>query len=116
MAAHLLCSPAQDDQDAIETLRAAADKALASGSAGSAIRLVRRALAERPRPEARPELLATLAQAEALQDLPGSADRLTEAIRLTQSPRLRAKYVLAQGRAHYARGCYAEAAEYSIRR
>jgi DNA-binding CsgD family transcriptional regulator len=111
VAAHLLISPAADDQDAIETLHAAADKALASGSADSAVRLLTRALAERPRAEARPELLATLAQAEALEDMPGSADRLTEAIRLTRSPPLRAKYALAQGRAHYARGSYEEAAE-----
>ncbi len=111
VAAHLLHSPAEDDPGAVEMLRAAAGKALASGSAKSAVHLLKRALAERPPREERAELLAALAQAEALEGTPGASERLTEAIELTENPTLRARFTLAQSQAHYARGDYREAAD-----
>jgi DNA-binding NarL/FixJ family response regulator len=75
------------------------------------VRLLERALAETPQPDARPEILAELGQAEALDGLPGAIDRLAEAIKLTDSPRRRAELVLEQARALYARGSYQQAAE-----
>ncbi len=110
VGAHLLQAPAGDDPQAVETLRAAARNALASGSATSAARLLRRALAERPAPDVRVEILAELGQAEALDGLPQATDRLTEAIQLSGSPRRRAELALTQSRALYARELHGEAA------
>jgi len=108
---HLLNAPPGEDGDAVETLRVAARKALASGSARSAVRLLERALAEHIGPDARVEILAELGQAEALDGLPQAMDHFTEAIQLTDSPRRRAELGLAQGRTLYDRGLYREAAE-----
>jgi DNA-binding CsgD family transcriptional regulator len=110
IAAHLLCAPVGADPDAVETLRAAAHGALASGSTASAVRLLERALAETPQPEARAEILAELGQAEALDGRPHAVDRLTEAIKLTKSPSRRAELALAQSEALYARASYEHAA------
>ena len=112
IGAHLLHAPPGNDQDAVEALRKAAHKALASGSAASAVRLLERALAERPQAaDARGEILAELGHAEGLSGLPQATARLSEAMNLTESPRRRAELALVQGRALYTRGLYREAAE-----
>ncbi|HSO97450.1 MAG TPA: hypothetical protein VLP43_00730, partial [Solirubrobacteraceae bacterium] len=111
VAAHLLCAPAAADPAAVITLRSAADQALATGSAESAARLLERALAEPPPPDLRGEILAELAHAEAMAGLPQAAERLTEAIGLTENHERRAELVLSQWRGLYGRGSYREAAE-----
>jgi len=111
VAAHLLFSPPEADSKAVAILRTAAQEALASGSAASAVRLLQRALAEQPRPEARAEIVAELAEAEGLDGLSLATARLTEPIQLTESPRHRAELALAQSRALYARACYRQAVE-----
>jgi DNA-binding NarL/FixJ family response regulator len=111
VAAHLLCAPAAADLDAVITLRSAARAALATGSAESAARLLERALDEPPPPDLRAEILAELAQAEAMAGLPQAAERLTEAMDLTENQERRAELALSQWRALYGRGSYREAAE-----
>jgi len=110
IAAHLLHAPPGNDQPAVQTLRVAAHKSLASGSAASAVRLLERALAEHPGRDARVDILAELGQAEALQGLPQAMERLTEAISLAENPHRRAKLTLALGRELYRRGLHGEAA------
>jgi tetratricopeptide (TPR) repeat protein len=111
VAAHLLRSSPGADSAAVEILRTAANQALANGSAVSAARLLERALAEHPRPEARAEIIVQLTQAEALDGLSQATERLTEPRSLTESPDHRAELALAQGRALSARACYRQAAE-----
>jgi DNA-binding CsgD family transcriptional regulator len=111
IAAHLLHAPAGNDQEAVNTLREAAHKALASGSGASSVRLFERALAEHPERDVRVDILAELGQAEASQGLPRAIERLTEAIRLADSPHRRAKLTLALSRELYMQGLHREAAE-----
>lgn len=110
VAAHLLAAPADQDSEALETLRSAARDRLRSGEADSAARLLERALAERPAPELYAEVLAELGQAEALAGLPHAPGRLDEAIRVTSEPERRAELALAQGRALMAHGRHGDAA------
>jgi DNA-binding CsgD family transcriptional regulator len=111
IAAHLLFAPPDADPQAVAILRAAAQNALASGSSASAVRLLDRALAEQPSPEARAEIIAQLVEAETLDSLSQATERLTEPTPLTESPGHRGELALAQGRALYARACYRQAAE-----
>ena len=111
IAAHLLNSPAAADPAAVDALRTAAQKALASGSGASAVRLLERALAEHPRPEARTAIVAELSRAELMDSLPQTTRRLTEPVNLMESPAHRAELALTQARALYARACYRQAAE-----
>lgn len=69
IAAHLLCSPPAADPETVTTLRSAAHKALAAGSAASAGRLLERALAEPPPADVRAEVVADLVRAEALDEV-----------------------------------------------
>lgn len=110
VAAHLLVAPADRDSEAVETLRSAARETLRSGEADSAVRLLQRALAERPAPELLPEVLAELGRAEALAGLPGAPGRLGEAIQVTSEPQRRAGLALAQGRALMTHGRHDDAA------
>ena len=110
VAAHLLAAPAQSDPSAVQALRIAARRALASGSAPSAVRMLERALAERPGPELHPEVLAELAEAECAAGLPRGVERLAQAISVTDDAEVRARLALAQARGHYEECRYREAA------
>ncbi|MGA2014145.1 MAG: LuxR C-terminal-related transcriptional regulator, partial [Solirubrobacteraceae bacterium] len=111
IAGHLLRGHADDDPTAIAPLRAAAAMALRDGAPASAVALLERALAEAPAAEQRVELLAELGEAQARAGDPGAGARLAEARRLSTDPRRRAELALAEGRAHYATGRFADAAE-----
>jgi DNA-binding CsgD family transcriptional regulator len=111
VAAHLLGSPPEADPAAIDILRTAAHHALVSGSAASAGRLLERALAEQPRPEARAAIVRKLAEAEAMDGLPGATERISKPINVGKSRSHHAESALAQGRALSGRSCYRQAAE-----
>jgi DNA-binding NarL/FixJ family response regulator len=110
VAAHLLASPPARDPVAVEVLRSAARKALASGAAESAVRLLDRALAEQPQPEVYPAVLGELGQAELAAGLPRAAERIEAAIGMMADPRRRAELSLARLEALYADGRYHDAA------
>jgi DNA-binding CsgD family transcriptional regulator len=76
IAVHLLATDPDGDPRVVETLGAAARRALEHGAPEAAVAYVRRALVEPPQPAARPDLLRTLMTAslfsmdqEALEDL-----------------------------------------------
>ena len=73
-AIHLLEAAPEADSNAVEVLRAAGRKALASGAADSAVRMFERALSELP-DAAQPELIAELAEAELPPDYPIARSR-----------------------------------------
>ncbi len=107
---HLLASPPGDDPDAVYVLRIAARHALASGAAQTAVRLLERALAERPEPQ-HPELLAELAQAESAAGLPGAHSRLAHALSVADDSALRSRLALTQARVAYDEGRYGDATQ-----
>src|SRR5581483_3510460 len=109
--AHLMAAPPGSDPAVIESLRVAARRALASGSAPSAVRFLERALAENPPAGTHSELLAELAEAESAAGLPHAIDRLEQALSLARDGDLRVRLALTQARAHYDRCQYEEAAE-----
>lgn len=111
VAAHLLAAPAESDPRAVESLRAAARNALTRGAAESAVRILRRALAERPGPAVYPDLLAELAEAESAAGLPGAVERLEDAIRVADDAPRRAELALAQGRALHGQQRFSDAAD-----
>lgn len=109
VVAHLLVAPPDHDPLAIADLRVAARDALASGEPDSAVRLLERALAERPSAETYPDVLAELGQAEALAGLPQAPDRLRDAISITDEPVRRAQLALTQGHALISQASYRDA-------
>jgi DNA-binding CsgD family transcriptional regulator len=111
VAAHLLHTAPEHDPEAVEVLRGAARKALASEAPESAVRLLQRARAEHPSAVAHPGLLADLAQAEVAAGHSAAVGRLREALDIVPEGRLRDRLALAHGRALYEHGCYREAAE-----
>jgi DNA-binding NarL/FixJ family response regulator len=111
IAAHLLAAPAESDPRAVQSLRAAARNALARGAAESAVRILRRALAEQPGPEVYPDVLAELAEAESAAGVPGAVERLEDALRVVDAAPRRAELALAQGLALHGQQRFADAAE-----
>ena len=111
VAAHLLHTAPEHDPHAVEVLRGAARKALASEAPESAVRMLQRARAEHPSAAAHPGLLADLAQAELAAGHSAAVGRLREALGIVPEGRLRDRLALAHGRALYEHGCYREAAE-----
>jgi DNA-binding NarL/FixJ family response regulator len=111
VAAHLLAAPAESDPRAVESLRSAARNAVARGAAESAVRLLRRALAEQPQSDAYPYVLAELAEAESAAGLPGAVERLEDAMRVVDAAPRRAELALAQGLALHGQQRFADAAE-----
>jgi len=109
VAAHLIEASPDADPRAVEALRSAARTVLASGDARAAVRLLGRALAERPAMQIRAELLAELGEAEASAGLPQAAGRLEQARSITENPERRAQLALAQGRVLLAQRRYREA-------
>ena len=111
VAAHLLVAPPASDSSAVEVLRSAARKAVASGDAESAVRMLRRALAEQPAAELYPGVLGELGEAELSAGLPQAGERIEAAIGATDDPARRRQLSLARAKALYSDGRYRDAAE-----
>ena len=109
-AIHLLEAAPEADPNAVEVLRTAGRKALASGAAESAVRMLERALSERP-DEGEPELIAELAEAELAAGLSDKAiPRLETAIQVTGDRHRRTELALIQVDALHGEMRYEEAA------
>ncbi|MGN6169553.1 MAG: LuxR C-terminal-related transcriptional regulator [Solirubrobacteraceae bacterium] len=111
IAAHLLMAPPDSDPAALTLLRTAARRALASGAAETAVRILERALAEHPTSDQYSELLGELGEAELQAGLPKAAQRLRDAIEVTDARPRRARLALSQGEALYDQGRYRESAD-----
>jgi DNA-binding CsgD family transcriptional regulator len=110
VAAHLVEAPRRCEAWVVDTLRAAATSALGRGAPGEAVRLLRRALAEPPTPDARPRVMLDLGRAEATAGEVQSVGRLREASELIDDSRERARTALHTGRTLFAFGRQADAA------
>jgi DNA-binding CsgD family transcriptional regulator len=95
---HLLAGRPDHDPRAVEVLLEAGKRALAGGAPASAIRLLRRALAEPPPPERRADVLVALGRAEGAAGEPAAVERLTGALELIGEPTGRAAAALDAGR------------------
>lgn len=91
VATHLMRTEPRNNDWVVETLRRAAEAALASGAAEPAIDFLRRALAEPPGDEVRPRLHHMLGAALAQAGDAEAAAPLHEALRLAADPELRAR-------------------------
>jgi class 3 adenylate cyclase/DNA-binding CsgD family transcriptional regulator len=98
VAAHVHLVPPAGDEFVIDTLRVAADRALIRGAPEVAVRHLRRALAEPPSHETRPDTLRELGLAEQRVDVSAAAEHLAEALGLTQEPLRHARLSLELGR------------------
>ena len=94
----------------VDTLRSAATAAVARGAPGAAVPLLRRALAEPPSREARPQVMLELGRAEAIVGEARSVGRLREATELIDDRHERAQTALHTGRTLFAFGRQADAA------
>jgi DNA-binding CsgD family transcriptional regulator len=104
IAAHLLRAEAVGDPAAVEVLRDAAAGAVNAGAPDAAATFLRRALAEPPSPEQRPQVLHELGLAELLGHEPGAIEHLAEALRAARSGPARARIALAIGQAEVSSG------------
>jgi DNA-binding CsgD family transcriptional regulator len=95
---HLLAGRPDHDPRAVEVLLEAGKRALAGGAPDSAIRLLRRALAEPPPPERRADVLVALGRAEGAAGEAAAIERLTGALELIGEPTGRAAAALDAGR------------------
>lgn len=110
-AGHLTEAEGSGDPWAVETLRAAAAEALGSGAPQSAVRLLRRALAEPPTGQVLAPLLLELGLAELRAIDPGCVETLTTAVRLLEEPADLARGALALAEAFNVAGFHESAAE-----
>ena len=99
VAAHLLGSDPERDPSVVETLRAAAREATASGAPASAASYLQRAVAESPPRETRADLLVELGQTQTQAGLPGAIQSMRAGRDLQDDPGRRAE-VFADGRPH----------------
>jgi ATP/maltotriose-dependent transcriptional regulator MalT len=99
VAAHLLATHPASDAWVVETLRAAAERAMAQGTPTAAISYLRRALDEPPPAEAVAQLTAELGAAETRARDPGAIEHLTAALEMAAEPERRAAIGLELGRA-----------------
>jgi DNA-binding CsgD family transcriptional regulator len=98
IAAHLLATdPAGDDRVA-ESLLSAARIATANGAPDSAVAYLRRALAEPPSEELRPDVLLELGFAESYAADPQAAAHLQAALEIAPAPTAQVSITLALGR------------------
>jgi DNA-binding CsgD family transcriptional regulator len=109
VAAHLLAADPDNEDATIEVLQQAADRALARGAPGSAVRYLKRALAEPPRAAQRVAVLRGLGVAEGLSGDRAAEDSLREAMRLAAAPGLRAEIALELSSAYVLTGRFGEA-------
>ena len=110
IASHLLHAPAARDPQTVEVLHAAGRHSLASGAPGSAVDLLRRALAEGVVPTD-PTLLADLAQAEAADERPEALDRLHQALGVVPRGARRAEVALTLGASLMRQARFGDAAD-----
>ena len=96
-AVHLLAADPHGDPQTVVTLRAAARAAQGRGAPDSAVRYLRRALAEPPAPAVRTELLAEVGLAQHLLGEADATELLLEAFALTETQPARATIGLALG-------------------
>jgi ATP/maltotriose-dependent transcriptional regulator MalT len=110
VAAQLLKARRSGSEWAVDTLSAAAALAMGRGAPESAVRYLRRALKEPPRPDRRAMVVLDLGRAEAVAGEPEAVGRLQEAIDLIEDRDERAATALDTGRTLYAQGRHADAA------
>jgi DNA-binding NarL/FixJ family response regulator len=96
-AVHLLATEPGGDGETVTTLRAAARAAQARGASDSAVRYLRRALAEPPAPAVRAEVLAELGLTGSPLGEHDATEHLAEAFELTETQPARARIGLALG-------------------
>ncbi|MEJ7875761.1 MAG: AAA family ATPase, partial [Solirubrobacterales bacterium] len=109
VAVHLLTSEPDGQPWVVETLRRAADAALARGTPEPAVAFLRRALAEPPTPPERVRLLLDLGSAEFGAGDPAALEHLSEAVAAGADEQERAAAALQLGRALNAASRSAEA-------
>jgi DNA-binding CsgD family transcriptional regulator len=109
VAAHILLSDPGHDGWVVDSLRAAAREAGASGAPASAVSYLERALAESQAPESRAELLLELGEAQLQAGLAGATERLREALDVATDPKQQARILLTLGRALFSTGEYVRA-------
>ncbi len=98
-AAHLLRVAAQADPFVVSTLRQAAARSLAQGTADAAVGYLTRALEEQIDPAVRAEVLVELGLAERRTNGPAAADHLRAGLELLADPTRRGQVALELGRA-----------------
>jgi DNA-binding CsgD family transcriptional regulator/tetratricopeptide (TPR) repeat protein len=99
IAAHLLLAPRAGDRAVVETLREAAQLAVARGAPENAATYLRRALDEPPPDALRAAVLFELGIAERRLDAPVAVERLAEAVAFSADPVQAAQASLEYGRA-----------------
>jgi DNA-binding CsgD family transcriptional regulator len=104
IAAHLLLSHPDGDQQTVATLRAAARQTLARGDPGAAAHLLARALDEPPAPGDRGHVLLELANVEMEVGQMTAAGRIDEALSLLEAPADRVRALAALGRLRFTSG------------
>jgi len=104
VAAHLLATRPDADAWVLATLRDAAARAVGQGDPAAAARLLARAVAEPPPPDARGELLLELAEAEALAGDTAAAARVEEALAALPAGPARGRALRSLGRIRLAAG------------
>ncbi len=110
-APHLLVGEPRGEDWVVETLETAAEHALSAGAPASAVRYLERALAEPPRRDRRPEVLARLGRAAAAAGDASAVEYLEAALLAVSEPERRAEISLTIGRTLMAGGRHREAAE-----
>jgi DNA-binding CsgD family transcriptional regulator len=115
VAAHLLATHPASDTSVVETLRTAAERAMAQGTPAAAISYLRRALEEPPPGAAVPQLTAELGAAETRARDPSAIEHLTSALEMTAEPERRAAIGLDLGRALTMEGRLGEAIALLVR-
>jgi DNA-binding CsgD family transcriptional regulator len=111
VAGHLLKAEPRGETWVVEVLEDAAERALAAGAPRSAVRYLRRALAEPPARDARADVLVALGRAATVAGDPRAVEHLEEALMAAGEPRRRAEIAYTTGRALGAGGRHREAAE-----
>ena len=99
VGAQLHDGAARGDRAVVDLLARAAGDASGRGEPQTAIRLLRRALAEPPAPDQRLDVLLALARAEAAASAPGAPATFAEALSLVEGPAARAELQLELGHA-----------------
>ena len=98
IAAHLLATDPAGDNWVVESMRAAARAAVASGAADSAAAYLRRALAEPPAESLRPDVLLALGFAESYAGDPQAAAHLEAALDIAADATAQVSITFALGR------------------
>jgi DNA-binding CsgD family transcriptional regulator len=111
LAPHLVEAHATGNPEVVERLREAARRAVALGAPETAVRYLRRGLAEPPPAGDRPGLLLELGRVGATIGAPDALDHLKHALRLLSDPVARAEVLHEVGRTLVHGGRYREAVE-----